>query len=502
MADPDSQVAADALAAFRGLDREELVLALVAALAQNDSLRAEVLALTEKVRGLESRLNTHSGNSSIPPSADPPKSKAEQKKARQEKRRARRKGPKRGRGGQPGHAGRFRKRVSKEGVSETRVLVPPECPHCSAPLDAGCAVGEKETPWHQVHELATRLIDVIEYLRPLCKCPGCGGRSRAELPPEVGRSVLGPRLTALSLFLRGQLQSSERDVVELFSTVLDTKISLGTVSNCEAKLTEALSQPYQEVLDAISGAKFVNVDETTWYQQSNYMVLWVATNDELAAYQIDPSKGREAFHRLLGVEFKGIIGSDRAKTYDSIPPARRQICWGHLDRNFQKLYDAGGEGSHIAKRVTETIDELFHIWHKVADGKLAHHDLARALRDVQDRFGGLLNEGLLPSVPDMNGICVALAHLWDGLWTFTKIEDVEPTNNAAERAARPAVTLRKTSLGSQSERGSRFIERMMTAIQTLRKQGRSTYAYLVSAIKAYFIGKPAPSLLPQASAPG
>lgn len=82
------------------------------------------------------------------------------------------------------------------------------------------------------------------------------------------------------------------------------------------------------------------------------------------------------------------------------------------------------------------------------------------------------------------------------LWTFVEHEGIEPTNNAAERALRHAVIWRKLSFGTQSERGIRFVERLLTTIETCRLQQRNVFEYLTAAVEAHLAKQQPPSLLP------
>ena len=100
-----------------------------------------------------------------------------------------------------------------------------------------------------------------------------------------------------------------------------------------------------------------------------------------------------------------------------------------------------------------------------------------------------------------SALCWNLSELWDGLWTFSKVEGVEPTNNAAERALRPGVLWRKGSFGSQSDRGSRFVERMLTVAASRRQQKRHLLTFLLQVCRAAASGTPAPSLV-QSYTPG
>jgi transposase len=87
----------------------------------------------------------------------------------------------------------------------------------------------------------------------------------------------------------------------------------------------------------------------------------------------------------------------------------------------------------------------------------------------------------------------------ESLWTFARVEGVSPTNNAAERAMRHAVIWRRISGGTDSERGSRFVERMLTVVATCRQRGLNVLGYLESCFRADREGHAIPSLLPAAA---
>jgi transposase len=476
---------ADLLASLKELDSSAMLEKLVDALLELERLRRENEQLKAKVE-------PHSGNSSNPPSSDKPKTKAEQKKIRQEARKRKKTGEAKPKGGQPGHEGHYRER---EADPEVEVHLPPRCPKCSRPVDASFIDPTVEPIWHQIYELVLKPVVVTEHQSPGCQCPDCGEVFQMPLPEKITKVAYGPRLAGVPLFLRGVAQSSTRDVVEFLKTVLKAPASLGTVSNFEGRLAEVLAVPYEEVLQAIKQAKIVNVDETTWYMMAERNVLWVATTEDLVAYRIDTSKGRAAFEKLVGVEFPGIVGSDRAKAYDGRDPRLRQVCWAHLDRNFQRLYDMGGTGKLLAEAFLLEIDALFSLWHEYQEGVLTKDQFSEKLDSLKYRFSKLMDRALENEKNSVFEICDSLDNIWEALWTFATVPGVEPTNNSAERGARPGVTLRKTSLGSQSDRGNRFVETILTAVETLKKQGRNSYEYLVAAIDAWIRGVRAPSML-------
>jgi transposase len=92
--------------------------------------------------------------------------------------------------------------------------------------------------------------------------------------------------------------------------------------------------------------------------------------------------------------------------------------------------------------------------------------------------------------------CAGLLDEYDALWTFCEVPGISPTNNAAERALRHGVLLRKIQLGTQSQNGNRWIERICTTRETCRLQGRSVLGYFQDVATAAHHRQPIPSLTP------
>jgi transposase len=124
--------------------------------------------------------------------------------------------------------------------------------------------------------------------------------------------------------------------------------------------------------------------------------------------------------------------------------------------------------------------------------------LLRRLGPIRREIEGLLLRGVFSGHPKLARMCRPLYDQRTRLWTFLEVEGVEPTNNASERALRPAVIWRKLSFGTQSARGSRFVETILTVVETCQRQSQNSFEYLTAALQAYYAGHPPPSLLPGA----
>ena len=117
------------------------------------------------------------------------------------------------------------------------------------------------------------------------------------------------------------------------------------------------------------------------------------------------------------------------------------------------------------------------------------------MNPIRQEIDDLLLRGAFSGNPKLVGMCRELHKHRDWLWTFLAVAGLEPTNNVSERALRPAVIWRKLSFGTQSARGSRFVETILTVVETCHRQSRNSFEYLTAALQARCAGQPAPSLL-------
>jgi transposase len=238
-----------------------------------------------------------------------------------------------------------------------------------------------------------------------------------------------------------------------------------------------------------------NIDETSWRVAGQRGWLWTMVTEAATCFRIAPSRGRTALLALLGDYFRGIVGSDRLKAYNVLPDEQRQLCWAHLIRNLRALADYQHPDSGWAERMLIQVEALFVAWHAYRNGLFDRAGLQQALIPVRTAMHDLLTQGQAIAWYRIQGFSADLLSHWDALWTFSLVEGVEPTNNSAERALRPAVLWRKGCFGTQSAAGSRFVERMLTVTATCAQQGRNLFAVLIDALGAAWTGQPAPTLL-------
>lgn len=461
-------------------------------------LRAENAALRAEMATLREQVGQNSQNTSRPPSSDGPK----------KPKRPPRPPGKRRRGGQPGHTGRTRLLVPSEQVDEVVECRPAAiCGECGGPVQ----IEPEPVERRQQVEVPPVQPVVTEFRRYVGACLDCGRHHQGQLP-RGSRWWLGPRALSILALLSSRFHLSKRLIVELCQELLGLVVSVGTVSASDHQVSEAVAPAVAEAHQYVQQQPVVNADETSCPQGNadgqnptgTKGWLWVAVTAWVTVFMVRLSRGQQVAKALLGEGFAGILGSDRWSGYGWVSRWLRQLCWAHLKREFTKIAERGGESGRIGAALLAEEARLFRYWHRVRDGTLQRSTFRTYVGPIRQRVGELLREAAAWPVPGKGGgpdaktarTCRDLLHLEAALWVFVRNENVEPTNNQAERSIRSFVLWRKGSFGTQSARGSRFVERMLTVVATSRQQGRSTLEYLTEAVTAYRQGQPAPSLLP------
>ena len=462
------------------LSEEQLIDIILLQQEQIETLMARAEVLEAHLEELKRRLDMDSQNSSKPPSSDGPDAEPRQSKG----------GGKRRPGGQPGHEGHHRELLPVEKVDKVVSVKPCACWRCGRKIDGDDLQPER----HQVWEIPPVQPYVEEFQLHGFGCDYCGAFTRASLPEGVPEGAFGPRLEATIALLSGVYRMSKRSVQSVLADFFHIPISLGSVCACEASVSAALARPVNEAWQAAQSADVLHADETGWWENNKRAWLWVAVTSVATVFMIHAHRTQEAARELLGV-FAGVLVSDRCGGYNFYTGVR-QWCWAHLRRDFTAFSERKGKAGAIGEALLAKTDQMFHGWHRVRDGTLKRGTFRQYMWRLRAEVEALLREGTCCGDAKTERSCKRIVTGAKYLWPFVDIEGVEPTNNAAERAVRPAVQWRKDSFGTHSVEGSRFVERIMTAAATCKQHDRNVTEYITQACAARLHGCPSPSLLP------
>jgi transposase len=414
--------------------------------------------LQARVDVLEARLRQNSTTSSQPPSSDSPYKKPRQRSTATTPRKA---------GGKPGHPGHRPMLLPATTVQELR----PERCAC------GNTTFALTTPYHthQVIELPPIAMDVTHLVLHQGCCTVCGTWSKAPLPPEHTTGY-GPRFSALIGELAGAYGNGRRMVQTFCASVLQVPLSLGAIQKVLDRVAHAIAPHYQAIATQVRHAAVNYIDETPWFLTHTLQWLWVMASETAALYMIHPHRSKEAFAALID-DWAGILVSDGYGVYRHWVQAR-QTCLAHLIRTARSL--AARDHPEVAACGTWALAELQRLCHMATapptggEWRAWYARLCKFIDQYHDH-------------PDDAGrFARRLLREMDSLWVFLAQHGVDPTNNRAERALRFGVLWRKRSLGTASEKGNHWVERLLSLKETCRLHARSTYQVLVDAVTSLF----------------
>lgn len=425
---------------------------------------AEIGRLNAEIAVLKEKLGQNSRNSSLPPSSDSPFGKPA----------ARREPSGFKPGAQRGHSGVGRK---LKPISEVDVIVdlrPSACSSCGSLL-----LGADDSPAkRQIVEITAAGTLLTEYRRHRLRCLCCRKINRTEWSEEAQNGAFGAKVIAVIGYLTGRLGISHRDAAETMLELFAVKISLGSIAAAQKRLSQALVEPVAALHEFVEQQSISLVDETSWREKQAKPWLWVKATARATVFKVLPGRSRQDAKAIIGKNENGIVTSDRYPGYNHLANANRQICWAHLKRDFQAFAERDGDSKVIGEGLLEQSKQLFRLWQQIRDGTLGMADFRKLLEPIKGHVSQLLFEGTLSSYSKTRNTCSKILKLEVSLWTFSQIQGVEPTNNQAERALRRAVLWRRKSFGTQSKTGSKFVERILTVVTTLRQQSRSVLEYL------------------------
>ena len=453
--------------------------------------------LTQRVSNLEEKLNKNSKNSSIPPSKNGfgGGKKVERKEVK-----------------------RTAKQRIKQETSEPKLHPPEECKEIHEEKPQSCTIcgeklqGEDPEPYrHQIIEMPIVRPDVVEYRLHELDCEHCGAKTRAELPAGVTPKSYGQGLAAWIAILSSEYRQSYRQVEKLLKELCGVEISRGTIGRARAEINAAVELATISAQEYVQQQPVVNVDETGFKQYNGDGQnpgkkrgwLWVVVTPLVSFFTVALSRSQATAQAILG-NYTGLVGSDRCPSYGWLENDHRQVCWAHLLRDFQAMAERSGASAEIGNSLLRKGHRLFHWWHRVRDGTMsralfveATNLLCAAVKaELESAINLPISRSEATPLAKTVRTCQQLLKIEEAMWTFVDHPDLEPTNNVAERALRPAVIWRNTSFGSQSQGGSEFVSRMLTVSYSLKAQGRSVLAFLTQSCQASRLGTTPPTLIP------
>lgn len=457
-------------------DHEQLALAN----AQLRSLLKQALEsiqqLQTEVSTLKEQINRNSKNSSKPPSTDQ-KSNTKDKPTKQ----------------RTSRSGQSRLQAPPGRVDRHVECTASNCPHCgSHDIQQSQRPAEK----FQQAELPQVKAIITEYSLLKYACVSCGKQSTAPLPPGVPDSAFGPQLMALLAYLTGVLHLAKREAILLIKNLYDVDVGLGSVPNVEERVAQAIDGVYARIHSFVIGSLGCkHFDETGWRDKGKRHFVWLASNTEAAVYMIDRRRSAAAFQRLIdtggGLPPETEMVTDRYSIYRAVAKIH-QYCLAHLIRDFRGYAERDGPDKATADALEKELKKACQIHRKYREGKYTFAQRNAWLEKRKRKVEFWLEDGMANGTEKFAKFCESLLDKFDHLWCFMRVKGMEPTNNLAERDLRKLVLWRKKSYGTRSERGKRFVERVTTVAQTLKRRSHNVLDFLHQAVANFYRGQSAP----------
>jgi hypothetical protein len=437
-------------------------------------------------------LTRNSSNSSRPPSSDPPGMKKTQAKTKS----------KRKQGGQPGHKGKNRKLLPSEEMDQIHDIFPEHCKHCQNPFSQSLFTPSSQPVRHQVFDLPIIIPIKDEYRCHSLLCQ-CGHSTAAQLPKHVAQSNFGSRTHAAIAYLISVHRVTRRGIADIMQSLFGIAISTGAICNAAKRASDACLPAVGAIKQYVASALTLNIDETGWKNKGERRYLWTFVAPRAVLFHVSPSRGAKVLRKVLGQTFDGVITSDDHSAYASYHKnGIRQLCWAHIIRKLKALKDdrSSPHAYCFARHILEDIGSIFSRWHDFQKSPGSREQLWIDTQPFRERMNDFCVIFRYSSDQRVQTRTKRLLDNWQHLFTFLEHDGVEPTNNSAERAIRPAVQWRKICFGSQSQIGEQFTERLLTVVRTCQMHGYNSFEILTKLLNSSFSVKQhlpsSPTLLP------
>jgi len=425
------------------------------------------------------KLNCNSSNSSVSPSQESfKKTTLQSKKESHWQKRTLAYWKKRKPGAQQGHKGTGRSLLPSENVDTVKPCYPSKgCPHCSGTVKVKRICQRK-----QVFDLTLKGIHITEYQVYDGRCINCKKRVKGKLPTGLPRGILTEESLSKIVLLVAQYRLSRREVKQLLADFFDLHICIGTISNAEQLVSESLISRVAGIEKQVKASDYAHLDETSHRRSGKTEWLWVACNEKVSLFKIFDNRTQSSAKALIGEDYQGMAITDRYGAYSFLPSSQRQYCWAHLKRDFVRISEKlDPKEAYIGECLSQAQRRIFYWYEQLKCGKKSYARLF-LMRQIK-RFYGYLKKGIQLTVTTTARFCAKLLRERKSLWHFLKKPTIDATNNLAERNLRHAVLWRKKTFGTRSERGNRFIERMLTVMMTAKQVGENLIQDLCNQLK-------------------
>jgi len=367
-----------------------------------------------------------------------------------------------------GHPAAHRPAPPPAEITETISVPLGRCPSCGGPLQDLQTHEQIVTDLPEVHPTVRR------YVTHSGHCPRCNRRVRSRHPDQTSDAggaagnQLGPNALALAADMKHRLGLSYGKIVELFGTHYHLHTCPGSLARAGQRLARLGTGTYRFLRTLLRLSPVVHGDETGWRIAARSAWLWVFTNRAVTLYVIRTDRSQAVIREMLGGQFAGVLASDCFLAYDPIA-VDKQKCLGHLLKDLSAVEALKSRGAVRFSRAAAGI--LRHaIALKRRRGPLSKHGYAVACGKIEARMDRLLAGRYAD--PDNRRLAQRMIKHREHLFTFLYHQAVEPTNNAAERALRPAVISRKLSGGNRSPTGALAHSILASLCQTARQNGQ------------------------------
>ncbi len=436
-------------AGLDGLTREELI-----ALVLED--RRIIAALQKRIAELEDHLGLGGGSSAPPPSIKSSRKPKGEKKKRK-----------------PRHLQFARKRETPTRTVEHK---PEACPDCGRGLSGGSPGRSR-----QIIDFVPTPVEVTEHVLYDCWCGVCQKKVRAQVdfsPYVSDKRRFGHNLVSWIGYLNIQARVPLRTIQRILKQLYSVHISLGEMTDLLALIAKKGEGTLEQIKEEVRSSECLHADETGWRENGQYRCLWSLSTQTARWFHIDAHRSYEVALNLIGENFAGTLVTDYYAVYNKFP-CRHQRCWPHFHRDLEKLrlHPLLDETGH------KWIDAVIDVWREgrryraFCLGKppfgASVFDRRRKRRELEHRLTALVepyweaDSALTPQATLARRAGIFL----NELFTFVEYPHVPDDNNAAERAIRPTVILRKVCGGTRSERGSQVKAALVSLFGTWNVRG-------------------------------